>query len=1129
MRLLIAIFVIIFLLTFVFAAVTQNNHFSVVPEILRLNWTNNYSSDVYLFFNKTNLTVEVLNTTPFQSFYYQQNTLTKCQYNSQGYMLSIIDKNASSYNNTFNYSSGSNVTVSLIDLNHLDCRPGRYYASIAFVDMYNTTEKANVTVFVDIPISQHNNPLISSGVASFDGSMQQGNQSFYFNSSLVANATGVLINITPMKPFGVFLFEDQKLKAKSAGEELVSKVEENKIYEIRVSGNQSYFGNLVFTGLNASIERINFGTLNVTQSNSTTFRLENNFDIEEQQIMQSIILYHVDEFSSNAAKNFTFFVPQNVSSIKAVMNWSGNAGYAVNLYYNGVLQASSSSVQNLFKNASVSPEEHAYLTNPAPGIWTVEVKNLTQPDSYSLKVYQSISPFVSTNFTSQSLSKGNSIEVNATLSIPLSAWDGKYEGYIKYNSSRGGGILLPISFNVTSSLLLINNSVSFSSIQLTENYGKNASYEFLLPLNNTGTYPVALSFLSSGKLYNSNYTINITTPSSMVLQQKSHGLASINFTFNSSAPKGTYIGWMMINTTGDEEERSHPNNAYNISIQFVLTDELRVDLLEIKTASGSQTINNASKDENVTARFRVFYINGTEIEAGNQLNTTNFQVWLEHANLSYRVPSSGSLILFNATNPIYLGGDYEINFTIPAGKLGGKYNVRLKADWQKDQANYTGTGYNSTLIINSTALMMQTPNSTSISLEPSKSITFVVQVINYGERNTQTYTLKMNESCSGYSVSASSLSNCSGSMSGDTFTISSINAYSSCQFAWTIQAGSSNASACIAYVIASPSEGWYDPAAINVSVVVRTQQSLSATTTTIEQQELIPQEEEVKYFSVESDTKISVEQGKNKTLNVKVKNLYNTRQTIKLSLSSINSSWFIISPAENAIAKGDYYIYRVIFTIPKDAPIGDYKGKIKIESSHHSEEVPITLTVLPGDELKNLINTTINAYDAKLNELLSKFNSTQNETIRSKLEEIKSKVNELKSYLAKNDYSAAYSKLYDVKKLFDEMQNFEETREEAKEIPRANFNWPLMLIASSGVLFASVLGYTAFETMKKKGFSFNVKSKPKVDTKKELLEIKQNFKLKELEEEIKVVKEREKELEEEIKRIEEKEKEIEKN
>ncbi|MEM5799863.1 MAG: hypothetical protein QXZ43_04345, partial [Candidatus Aenigmatarchaeota archaeon] len=80
------------------------------------------------------------------------------------------------------------------------------------------------------------------------------------------------------------------------------------------------------------------------------------------------------------------------------------------------------------------------------------------------------------------------------------------------------------------------------------------------------------------------------------------------------------------------------------------------------------------------------------------------------------------------------------------------------------------------------------------------------------------------------------------------------------------------------------------------------------------------------------------------------------------------------------------------------------------------------------------------------------------------------------------------------------------------------------------ILFASALGYTAFETMKKKGFSFKVKSKtPKVDTRKELKEIKESLKLKELEEEIKKVKEKEKELEEEIKSIEEKEKQLEKS
>jgi hypothetical protein len=1117
MRVLALMFIAFFIFVFVLAATTQNNHFEIVPDILMLNWTNNYSSDVYLYFNKTGLTVEALNSTPLQPFYAQQNTMTKCQYNSQGYTLVVLDKNASSYNNTFSYPFSSNVTIALIDQDHLDCRPGRYYtAGLVFRDKDNSTENISLTIFIDIPINEMNSQL-SSGMASLDGSMQQGYHSFYFNSSLMENATGVLINITP-QPFGIFLFDGGKLVAKSLGE-LITKIDKGKVYEIRVSGNQTYSGNLFFTGLNASVSQIDFGTLNVTQTNSTVFRLENAFEIEEQQIRESIVLYHLEEFSSSSPSNFTFLVPENVSALKLVMNWSGNAVYAMNLYYNNVLQKTSQSMQNIFKNASISPEEYIYLQTPTPGLWTLEVKNLSLPVPYSLRVYQFLPSFLSTNFSSISLAKGEGVDINATLSIPLTVWDGVYGGYISYKSNRGGAAILPLSFNITTPVLLVNNSLSFGLIQIKENYGKNASYEFFLPINNTGSYPVNISFASSGVLKYLNNTINITTPSSILLGPKSHSLASINFTFNSSAPKGIYVGWIMLNTTGEEPERSHPKNAYNISIHLILTDELRVDFLEIKTSSGDQAIRNVSREENVTARFKVFYINGTEIEAGNSLNTSNFQVWLEHANISYRVPASGSLSLFNATNPIYLGGDYEINFTVPANVLGGKYKVYLKTDWQKDQANYSGSSYNSTLLINNTALKMETPNSTSITLEPSKSTTFVVEVRNYGERTAKSYTLRLNESCEGYSIVASSFSGCSASKSGDTFTISSIDAYSSCQFVWTIQAGSSNASSCKSYLIAFPPEGWYDPAGFNLTVTVRASQP--PTTTTTPQEEIPPEEEEIKYFSVEAETKISVEQGKNNTLNVKVKNLYTTRQTIKLSLSSINSSWFIISPTENAIAKGDYYIFRIIFNIPNDAAVGEYRGKMRVESIHHSEEVPITLTVLPGDELKKLINATVNAYEVKLNELMTKFNNTQNETIKAKLEEIKTKVNELKSYLARNDYYSAYSKLYDVKKLFDEFQFSEEPKTERV---KAKFNWPLMLIGSSGLLFASALGYTAFEAIKKKGFSLKMgKQKTAyVDTKKELGEIKKSLRIKQLEEELKEVKEKEKQLEEELKKIEEK-------
>ena len=1104
-------------LSLALAARTQNNHFEIVPNTLMLNWTNNYSSLLYLYFNRTGLTVEALNSTPLQPLYSQDNTLTKCQYNSQGYTLIVLDKNASSYNNTFTYPFGSNVTVALIDQDHLDCMPGRYYTpGLIFRDKDNLTENVSITIFVDIPINERNSQL-SSGTASFKGYMQQGNHSFYFNSSLMENATGVFINVTP-QPFGIFLFDGEILVAKSLGE-LTAKIDRGKVYEIRVSGNQTYSGNLFFTGLNTSISQINFGTLNVTQTNSTLFRLDNSFEIEEQQIRESIVLYRLEEFSSSSSNNFTFLVPENVSAIKIVMNWSGNAVYAMNLYYTNLLQNTSQSVQNIFKNASINPEEHIYQQAPSPGFWTVEVKNLSQPVPYSLRVYQFLPSFISTNFSSTSLAKGEGVDINATLSIPLTALDGIYEGYISYKSNRGGAAVLPLSFNITTPVLLVNNSLSFGSIQIKENYGKNASYELLLPINNTGSSPVNISFASSGVLNYLNNTINITTPSSILLGAKSHSLASINFTFNSSAPKGIYVGWILLNTTGQEHERSHPRNAYNISVHFILTDELRVDFLEIKTSSGDQTIRNVSTNENVTARFKLFYINGTEIEAGNSLNTSNFQVWLEHFNLSYRIPSSGSLSLYNATNPLYIGGDYEINFTVPANVLGGKYKVYLKADWQRDQVNYSGSSYNSTLIINNTALKMETPNYTSITLEPSWSTTFVVEIKNYGERTTKSYTLRLNESCDGYSVAASSFSGCSASKSGDTFTVSSIDAYSSCQFVWTIQAGSSNASSCKSYLIASPTEGWYDPAAINITVTVRASQ-LPSTTTTTPREEIPPEEEEeIKYFSVEADTMLLVEQGKNKTLNVKVKNLYTTRQTIKVSLSSINSSWFIISPAENMIARGDSYTFRILFSIPNDAALGEYKGKIKVESVRHSEEFPIVLKVLPGDELKNLINSTINAYEVKLNELFERFNNTQNETIKAKLEEIKSKVNELKSYLATNDYYSAYSRLYYVKELFDELASIEEPKTEKA---RATFNWPLMLIGSSGILFASALGYTAFETIKKKGFYFNIfkKKTAKIKTKNELAEIKESLKIKQLEEELKEIKEKEKQLEEELKEIE---------
>ncbi len=1106
-------FVILLLLSIAIAVTTTNNHFQVVPNLLMLNWTNNYSADVFIYFSKDNVTVELLNSTTFTPIYGQQNTLTRCtSLAGQGYTIIVQDKNSTIFNNTFSYSSGDNITISLIDVNNAYCNPGRYFTnSLLLQDKNNATEYVNLTIYVDIPITQ----------SRFHGSIQNGYHSFYFNSSLLDNASYVLINITPKDSVGIFLVDNGSIIASSVGDEIIEKIKPEKFYEIRVSGNQTYIGNLILSGLNSSFEGINFGVLNSSQSNSTIFTIENNADSTENNLIEKIELYHLDEFSGNSASNFTFFVPA-ATSIKAVLNWLGNSGFVLNLYNSSNIPVKSSSrVQTIFKNASVNPQE--YLTfNVSPGIWMIEVKNLTVPSQYNLTIYQLVPSYITTNFSSISLNKGDKIDINASLLVHETTWNGRYEGYIKYSSNKGA-LKIPISFNVTTPVLLINNTINFNEIKIKENYGNDAIIRILLPLNNTGIYSTNLTFLSSDGLTYLNDKINITLPTNIQILPFSMQYASINFSYNSSAPKGIYKGWIYINTT---DQRASPRGYYNISVELELTDQLIINLLELKTSDNSQTIKNVSMEENTTAKFKIFYINGTEIADGS-LGLQNFQIWLNHANLSYRVPTSGSLSIFNGTNPIYAGGDYEINFTVPANILGGIYNTFVSFVWPKN-VNYTATASNTSLVVNNTALYMHTQNSTSLALETSKSTTFVVNVTNYGERSLSSYTIRLNESCSGYSVSALSLQGCSGSMSGDSFTITP-QAYSSCALIWKIEAGSTNASSCTAHVIATPSHGWYDPSYINLSVVVRTPQSNTATTTTIAEEELLVEEKpEVKYFSVEMNTKVSVEQGKNKSLEIKVRNLYTKTQAVKILVSSINSSWFIVSPSSEVnIVKNDYYIYRVIFSVPEDANLGDYKGKIRVESKYNYQDIDFTLSVLPGDSLKNLINVTINSYEQKIRELEEIVNASQNETIKARFEEIKSKVAELKSYIDKNDYQSAYNKLYDVKKLLDE---FQITQQEVTQKPKAYVSWPMILIGGSGALFVSALGYTAFDSMKKKGFSFKVKnSTKKIDAKKELKEIKESLKLKELEEEIIKIKEKEKELEEEIKSIEEKEKELEKS
>ncbi|MBU5690007.1 MAG: hypothetical protein QXM68_02490 [Candidatus Aenigmatarchaeota archaeon] len=1124
MRVLILLSLILLLAT-VYALSSPNNHFQVVPEIIRLNWTNNFSSNIYLYINQNGLTVNVMNDTSYLSAYYSQdNSLkTKCQSMQQGHRLVVYNLNESSYNNTIYGSIGDNVTVKLYENHNLDCKPGRYYTNNYVVGV-NDTEKVSLNVYVDLPLSSFNNPQLQNDyIASFDGVYDNLYHSYYFNTSLIENASTVNINLTSAVDVDVFLLDSNgQLKTKSINDtsELLTYtgLPENQFWEIRISGNQSssYQGSVMFNGLNYS-NILDFGVLNATQSQLKTVTLTNLWQNQENILSYSPTIYHLDEFTSSKPSNFTFVVPNSsaVYSLKASVE--SNNSLLLKLYRDDQLVSTSSKKQNIAKNSSVSVEEYVFTTNIQPGIWRLEVINYTPLTTYNVKIYQYFNNMITTNLTTASLNKNEQVVVQANLTIPLNIIDGNYSGYIDFYNSRRSFVRVPLTFNVTTPVLIVNNSFTLSQYSKTHNYGQDTFIQIIFQLNNTGSIPVNVSVTSTNLTNQANY-ISIYHNTSTYIPAFSSINFPVNITFNSSAPVGNYVGWIHFDSLG----KSHPNQNYNITLSIQLTDQLNLNISEIKTEDGSVYVRDPNSDKIVTMRLKAFYINGTEIEAGNELGLNNFELWLEHANVSYRVPSSGNLTISNGTNPLYYNGDYEVNFTVPANKLGGLYKSYARLTWNRNGKVYSGTSYNTSLVINNTALVMIALNSTPSTLPASTTYRFAVNVTNYGEKAKNAYTLIFNESCSGYEIVTVDKIGCTASKTDYNFTFTP-EAYSSCIFMWDITTGSENASSCMSGIRAIPQFGWLDPSAINISFKVSTSSSQQVTTTTVaeELQQLQQEEESINYFSVSYPSTFSVEQGKNKSMEIKITNSYSKIQTIKLSLSSINTSWYTVSPTEKTISSGDYYIYRIIFTIPDNADIKDYTGQINVESKYKTERLQFTLKIIPGENLKKIINESLTDFETRIQDLKQFYNST-NETVKSKIDLAENYVKQLRAYVDKGDYSSAYSMLNDVKKLLDDIKITEENVVK----PKAAFNWPTTLIASSGFLFVSALGYTVFDTLKKRGV-FKVKTKRKSTAKSELKEIKENLKIRELEEEIKTVEEKEKELEEEIKQIKEKEKELE--
>jgi len=897
------------------------------------------------------------------------------------------------------------------------------------------------------------------------------------------------------------------------------------MWEIRIYGNSTsaipYGGNITFTTLNITntsdsgqqISSINFGVMNVTNTvNYTNITLRNEGNISLSNVAETKEFYHIQRFSASGAKNFSFLVPDSsiTSKVKVALNWTGGGNYSFNLYNQDDTFLVNSVNRYVYSNFTGAMQEEYNETTNIPstsGFWRVEVKNNTKSaNSYTLMVYiYPASTWITTNYSTMTFTNGSNSSIHVNITVPTTAINGSYEGYLQYLDTRNAGLKIPIKVDVTTPMLVVNNTLNSLSYRIDENYGVNLTKTIYFNITNLGSYNLSVSFLNS-----TNQTLSCSTPSTCsgyngtfsfnktsIISANNWNLTEVNISFNYSAPIGIYDGWIGINGTNNPIINSRPYTNFTINLRLNLTRLLEPRIVLSTSFDGDNVVGNTSAlAENVTHKVKIYYINGTtEIEAADALNTSNFTVWLVERNVSYRIPSTGGLNLTNNTNPLYSPTSYySINSTVPANQPGGRYEVHVSTVWTRDDGKYfTGEGINrSSLIINNTGLYMTTNSSTSLSLDNSTTYVFYTNVTNYGPLAASSATINFTESCGGYSVGVTGLSSeCSGSQSDITFTISPAGHSSSCLVWWTVTAGSSSASACTANIMGSPTNKWFNPNGINVSVTVTGPSDgdngdgdgdgLNYT---------LPTYVAGLAFS-EAESLIIVQQNSSNSTIVTVSNTGNISQNINFTVEDINSTWYTLNSTNASLLVSKFASFLVNFNIG-DVEVDEYSGKWKAYSVNKTITSDFTLKILPSEEEKREINDTLLLYKVNLTILETDINQSREEGVdvnltEAKLSDLKSKIQQAEDYIAQGNYFSAYQLFSEIDLLFiqtrNELNNAIEEHEEEEEpwfaLPELPGDILIYVGIGGGIVAAIILAYLFWPTPSKvkKKHIFKLKKK----------------------------------------------------
>jgi len=964
-------------------------------------------------------------------------------------------------------------------------KAGKYKA---LINVYNSTigstEYASVTVFVDFPIVVNND----TGTGSFSGSFPSNTSSYhsyYFNTSSLQNATGIKINVSgwsSSQNVDLFLFDNNSaIVAKSINKTSVSESltynflpSSPAMWEIRIYGNDtssvSYTGNIFFTTLGSSNRSLDYFARNASTStvagysNSTVITLNNtgsSFNLTN--VMESKELYYVNRFAGNGTTNFTFLSPNSsiVQRIKVSLNWTGpsSSSYMFNVYKPDNTFSINSANKFLYANVTGADlEEYNETTDVTNGYWTVEVKNSTNisavaPYNVTVYLYVNASNWFTTNYTNSSsgftfstINQPNSTTaVNISLTVPNDTMNGLYEGSFKYFDTNGAGISIPVKINVTTPSLVVNGTTGSTTATVVENVNTTLTKTVRMIINNTGTYSISsITTSNSTSLNYSIYNISFSYSAPTSIPAGSYGLLNITINLSTSTTSdttGIYTGWIILNTS-DSTYPSYPYPTFTANINFNLTDLLDVRITGIDTGETANWIVNSSNlPRNVTTNsLTIYYINDTA-RLSNLTSPSTFDyanisyVYLYNKNTGYttaNLPFSPFYVPSTGTSDFELPTyNFRFNFTVPANLPGGNYEVHIKV--KSFNGKLQGESSNSTLSVNNAGLYMSTTNSTSFSISNTSITYFGVNVSNYGNVTSSGY-INFNKpsTCSGYTVEYHSITGSwCGSASGTNVSVTVPGYNTSCIITWRITGGTSAASACTSNIIGSPSNQWFNPNGINVSVTVTAggssgdsstsgNSALNTTATTL------PAYTANLAFT-KAESLIIVQQNSTNSTEVSVSNTGSINQNITFAIDSINTGWYSLNSTNAYLVVGRSAGFRVNFNVG-NVEVKDYSGVFKAFSVNKTITSNFVLRVTPTPTTKTQINETLETYKLNMTKLEQQLDQLKKQgynttDVQKKFDELKLKVEQAENYIKGGDYNNAYYLFDDIKSLLSEVKD----------------------------------------------------------------------------------------------------------